>query len=799
MQNEEVLKEVVQEGGIRKALIISVSEYATQLQPLSFCKNDGQHIYELLKSINYNVQDKHKLIGYVTYESLREAILDFFTDIDNKAEDTLLFYYSGHGLPDVDGDIYLASSEIDPDAPFRKGFSFNELTKMIQRSVSIRIVTVLDCCYSGAAKLSKGHEEDAAKLGTAAIHSKATVLEQGEGKCLLAASQAAQEAYALKEGEHSIFTYYLLEGLRGNEKSVDADGNITPYSLGNYVYRAILNLPAKKRPKQKPITKVEASGDIVLAHYPQLAKAKVDVTEDPNDLIQDAVESLKAADYNNTVEYSDKAIKINPRFAFAYNVKGQAFFGLKQYQEAFLCYEKAIELRPKYIEAINNRALALSAIGDHAKAIESFNQSIDLNSRDPLIWNYKGLAFNALGKYKEAISSFDKAINLNPKYAEAANNKDIASAKLQEIEEQRKQQEERNAKKETNPSSTGSPIIQPASIGSQLSKTKDHPINDNNKSVFKQEVSPRISHTLQSKTKEEGKSSNSIPKPNKSIISPSTSAPFSDNRQHKDSYSYDHDSYSSSTTNPKTSLKIKPKILILILAGVIGAVIIAAAVASTSTPNNGTSSPTTDSGSNATSTSSPTTAPTTDFGSNQTAAEYSNQTAAEYSNQTAAEYSNQTAAAVDFNKYSKHGITIQYPSDWSSDRDKDGSIGFYSSARNSNNGYVAAFFVNPGFSPSTSDIGDLLKKAENAYSSDEKEYPDFKVIESDANLYLAGGNPAYKLKFTYTMDGNNDQTWEDVGVLIDNKLYILRALVDTESYANYSSIIETMINSFRVS
>ena len=205
---------------------------------------------------------------------MREAIIDFFTDVNTKAEDTLLFYYSGHGIPDVDGDIYLASSEIDPDAPFRKGFSFNELTKMIQRSVSIRIVTVLDCCYSGAAKLSKGHEEDAAKLGTATIDTKANVLEQGEGKCLLAASQAAQEAYALKEGDHSIFTYYLLQGLRGNEKSVDSDGNITPYSLGNYIYRSILNLPARKRPKQKPITKVEASGDIILASYPNLVKSK---------------------------------------------------------------------------------------------------------------------------------------------------------------------------------------------------------------------------------------------------------------------------------------------------------------------------------------------------------------------------------------------------------------------------------------------------------------------------------------------------------------------------------------------
>jgi hypothetical protein len=35
-----------------------------------------------------------------------------------------------------------------------------------------------------------------------------------------------------------------------------------------------LNLPPRKRPKQKPITKVEASGDIILASYPDLAKSK---------------------------------------------------------------------------------------------------------------------------------------------------------------------------------------------------------------------------------------------------------------------------------------------------------------------------------------------------------------------------------------------------------------------------------------------------------------------------------------------------------------------------------------------
>jgi uncharacterized caspase-like protein len=185
---------------------------------------------------------------------MEDAIYDFFTDTNNKAEDILLFYYSGHGVPDVNGDVFLASSEINPDALFRKGFSFYELTNTTERSNSTRIVTILDCCYSGAAKISKGLGEDAAKLGTATIDDNSRRLQQqGEGKCLLAASLGYQEAYSLKEKGHSIFTYYLLEGFRGSKKAIDEEGNITPDTLGKYVYREIVKLPEGKRiRKPKP-------------------------------------------------------------------------------------------------------------------------------------------------------------------------------------------------------------------------------------------------------------------------------------------------------------------------------------------------------------------------------------------------------------------------------------------------------------------------------------------------------------------------------------------------------------------
>jgi hypothetical protein len=133
----------------------------------------------------------------------------------------------------------------------------------------------LDSCYSGSAKISKGNEEDAAKVGRITIEDKSRKL-QGQGKYILSASQAAQEAYALTTGEHSIFTYYLLQGLRGDTKSIDKEGNVTPESLGKYAYREIMSLPLDKRPRQKPITRAVGSANIILASYPELKPLKIE-------------------------------------------------------------------------------------------------------------------------------------------------------------------------------------------------------------------------------------------------------------------------------------------------------------------------------------------------------------------------------------------------------------------------------------------------------------------------------------------------------------------------------------------
>jgi tetratricopeptide (TPR) repeat protein len=433
----------------KKALILGISSYDS-LEPLEFCDNDSREMSSLLLSLGYHINGT--LSGYVKWDKMRDAIYEFFgNDKVIKHEDTLLFYYSGHGIPDVSGDMYLAPSEIDPYLPSKRGFNFNELTKLIQNSIAGTRIIILDCCYSGAAKVSKGYEDDAAKLGTIAIEREFNALEYGEGVCLMAAGQAYQEAYTLEEKNHSLFTYYLLEGLRGKEGAIDVNGYVTVDSLSRYVYNSIMDLPSERRLKQKPIRKIEASGDIVLAYYPQsittLKTISPSKSLDTANLIKEGNKYLEAKEYQKALDHFQKVIndpnysdawnnkavalgslgrtedairsydtatEINPNNEQAWQNKGRYFLSLRRYDESIESFNKALSIKPDEIASWWGKGMGLQKKGRTDEALECYNKAIEKNSESSIAYYCKGDLFSELGKNEEALECFNVAIKLEP-------------------------------------------------------------------------------------------------------------------------------------------------------------------------------------------------------------------------------------------------------------------------------------------------------------------------------------------------------------------------------------------------
>ena len=95
----------------------------------------------------------------------------------------------------------------------------------MDQSRSRRQVLVLDCCHSGAfAQGTKGTTGDS--VGT-----KAAFEGLGYGRVVLTATDATQYAWEgdqiIGQAENSVFTHFVVEGLRTGAADTNGDGRIT--------------------------------------------------------------------------------------------------------------------------------------------------------------------------------------------------------------------------------------------------------------------------------------------------------------------------------------------------------------------------------------------------------------------------------------------------------------------------------------------------------------------------------------------------------------------------------------------
>jgi len=119
----------------------------------------------------------------------------------------------------------------------------------------------------------------------------------------------------------------------------------------------------------------------------------------------------------------DKAIKLNPTYAVAWQNKGQMLYQLGEYNAAIECFAKAISLNSNLIMSWNDIGAAFSEIGQYQEALRNFEKAIELapNWRRP--WLNKGVAYNRLGEFYKALECYDRAIEIDPNYAAAWHNR----------------------------------------------------------------------------------------------------------------------------------------------------------------------------------------------------------------------------------------------------------------------------------------------------------------------------------------------------------------------------------------
>ena len=125
---------------------------------------------------------------------------------------------------------------------------------------------------------------------------------------------------------------------------------------------------------------------------------------------------FKKKDFSSALDFINKAIKINPNFAEAYNEQGNVLNELKELQLAIKSYDQAIKLNPKYADAYYNKGLVLYELKRIESAIENYDQAIKINPNHVYSHNNKGYALQKLKKIEASIESFYNVLKIDPNF-----------------------------------------------------------------------------------------------------------------------------------------------------------------------------------------------------------------------------------------------------------------------------------------------------------------------------------------------------------------------------------------------
>ncbi len=222
------------------ALIIGNSLYSDpSLSRLQAPEADVSGLAEILRDPQVCAFDDVLTLVNQPYVTVRREIARFFAN--RTRDDLLLLYFSGHGLKDDRGRLYLAVRDTERELLDATAIEDHFVARRMDECRSRRMVLILDCCHSGAF----GHK------GAAEVNAGQAFAGNGLGRVTLTASDKVQYSW---EGNRisedvttSIFTHYFIHGLRTSEADADGDGAISLNELYEYVYERVVEATDNKQ------------------------------------------------------------------------------------------------------------------------------------------------------------------------------------------------------------------------------------------------------------------------------------------------------------------------------------------------------------------------------------------------------------------------------------------------------------------------------------------------------------------------------------------------------------------------
>ena len=228
-------------------LAVGINKYKNPALNLNYAEPDARGIVDFFKQKGKGLFKNVEIKEIYNEQATKQGIASKLKQLENsQPQDAVLIYLAGHG-ENINDKWYFIPHELtypEREADVKaKGISSDELSGYIKNIKAQKILLLIDACKSGAVLIAFRGFEDRKALSQ---------LSRSTGVHIIAASTKDQFASEVKELGHGVFTYILLEGLKG--KAVGKGETITVRKLMGYIEEKLPEITKKyKQEAQFPV------------------------------------------------------------------------------------------------------------------------------------------------------------------------------------------------------------------------------------------------------------------------------------------------------------------------------------------------------------------------------------------------------------------------------------------------------------------------------------------------------------------------------------------------------------------
>lgn len=251
------------------AVVIGVEDYQN-IGDAPFAAKDAEIMSRYFRDVlgvqTVNTHINGEVSGFF-FDQIFDPVTGKLVRVVKPHETDVFVYYSGHGIPEKDGnDVFLFPSDGNLEMLEKQGYSLNRLYENLEKLNAKSVTVMLDACFSGSSRAS-GSQDPVNISNTRGVVIKELKVQpwlSDNSFRVLASSTNEQTSLGFDAAGTGLFTYYVCIGLQG-EADLNGDKTITVGELEEYLIKNVSETSRRIRGEQTPV--LYGNADMILVQF----------------------------------------------------------------------------------------------------------------------------------------------------------------------------------------------------------------------------------------------------------------------------------------------------------------------------------------------------------------------------------------------------------------------------------------------------------------------------------------------------------------------------------------------------